>query len=135
MTERGPGWPPGPGWRPSWLAFRCHVYSSPPPPPAHCSLPRALLSFPTCAPTTPNPTPRPAPGQIGMLGWDGLEYGCAVPDGGSIALALTRGPSSRSALGSSPLLLSTIISLVRLMDEIVSNYPVEGPIMRLTFVG
>jgi hypothetical protein len=31
--------------------------------------------------------------------------------------------------------LSTIISLVRLMDKIVSNYPVEGPIMRLTFLG
>lgn len=26
---------------------------------------------------------------------------------------------------------STIISLVRLMEEIVSNYPIEGPIMRL----
>lgn len=34
-----------------------------------------------------------------------------------------------------PPLLSTIISLVRLMDKIVSNYPVEAPIMQLTFVG
>lgn len=40
-----------------------------------------------------------------------------------------------AALGLIPSFLSTIISLVRLMEEIVSNYPVEGPIMLLTFVG
>lgn len=49
--------------------------------------------------------------------------------------ALTRCPSLHAALGLIPSLLSTIISLVRLMEEIVSNYPVEGPIMLLTFVG
>ncbi|XP_073169952.1 adenylate kinase 8 isoform X2 [Lepidochelys kempii] len=46
-----------------------------------------------------------------------------------------RCPSLPAALGLVPSLLSTIISLVRLMEEIVSNYPVEGPIMLLTFVG
>lgn len=43
--------------------------------------------------------------------------------------------SSRGALGAAPLLPSAVISLVRLMDEVASNYPVEGPIMRLTLEG
>lgn len=45
------------------------------------------------------------------------------------------GAPPRGALGAAPPPTPTMISLVRLMDEIVSNHPVEGPITRLTFAG
>lgn len=56
-----------------------------------------------------------------------------VPGPGSALLAVSSCPRSEE-LGERVPLLSTIISLVRLMGAILSNYPVEGPIMRLTFV-
>lgn len=48
----------------------------------------------------------------------------------SVPFALARRPSSVERR-----LLPAVISLVRLMGAIVSNYPAEGPIMRLTCAG
>lgn len=48
-----------------------------------------------------------------------------------VVLALCQMWHQARGSGRAALPPSTIISLVRLMEELVSNYPIEGPIMRL----
>ena len=127
MTELGPSWPPGPKLTAVLFGFQ---------------VPCVFFSPPISMQSSPGPPPWPGPARpLGELGCGvGTAWNTAAPATPKLvevpfAVALTRGPSLRGALGSSPLLLSMIISLVRLMDKIVSNYPVEGPIMRLTFAG
>lgn len=57
---------------------------------------------------------------------------CILPGGFSIGcFSFVPDVAPGKKLWEAALPPSTIISLVRLMEEIVSNYPIEGPIMRL----
>lgn len=77
----------------------------------------------------------PAPGASGRWAGTACNSAALEPGGGSVGVCLNQTPLFLRSSGASPLLLSTVISLVRLMGEIVSNYPVEDPITRLTFGG
>lgn len=97
--------------------------------PAHgrvAQLPSLPRSWARAFPVSRHLPRLPCPSDVGVSGGQrdlpGAADGCFC----QMPVRVERGEAPR---------LSTIISLVRLMDEIVSNYPVEGPIMRLTFVG
>lgn len=127
------GWASGPGWRGllfvSAFTFECHVLFVHPSTQA-----RGMGVIPPGLPLVPFPSLAPSLQWVGTVGCDSGSRLPFLPGGRGPRIRFNQMPLFAWSPGSSPLLLSTIISLVRLMEEIVSNYPVEGPIMRLTFV-